>query len=106
MPKQEIILSRALYPNFHSSRCVLSDNETGEADPIGQILIQLGHNPDRMRLPSELKTLITPFTTKVRSRIIDTPLTHSLLNAFTRESKDRDALIEQLLSPYYTLTIE
>ena len=55
---------------------------TGQYDLLGQILYSLGYAiPPRTRLPSQLDKPIPYFTLTIRDRLVDTPLSQSILTA-------------------------
>lgn len=68
-------------------------------DYLGQILIQRGYDiPEKTRFPSELKTLIPPFTCPLRGIIVDTILTLRILQLDRVNLNVRNDKFEELMN--------
>jgi hypothetical protein len=81
----------------------LSDVNLG-IDFIGQIIIQTNEDVDidRLRLPSETKKTIHPFTVSFRNRVIDSEVTVQLIRAMkVRKGQELRNEVENILSPFY-----
>lgn len=70
-------------------------------DYLGQILLQMGYDiPEGCKFPSELKTVIYPFTFSCRGTILNTSLTLDILALdFLDRTTHKDRL-RQLVAPY------
>ena len=78
----------------------------GRMDYVGQILKQLGFDfpqLDGLRVPSDLKAVVPPFSMSVRRRIIDTSLTLSLLRLDTLPRAQHYKQVEELLRPHFSI---
>lgn len=83
------------------------ENDNGQLDIIGQVLTQLGHNCEgKHRIPSDLCKIIPHFTTLLRTRIVDTPLTHSLINLDIYPPPERLARAVEILSQYFQVQVK
>ena len=106
MKRKKYIIERTLIPQLGNHRITLSDHETGEADPIGQILIQMGHNPDGMRLPSDLKQVVFPFTIILRKRFVDTPITQELTRILETADHTYEQSFIDALAPFMDIEFQ
>lgn len=87
----------------HSQDYLLKENKV---DILGAILLECRYNvPDKSRLPSDLKIEIPLFTRSIRRRIVDTPLTHSLLTLSFFPQGEALKRANQILHPHYQLEL-
>lgn len=83
-----LIVRRSLPLKFTKLQYMMKDHRV---DYLGQIIIQLGYNPDNARIPSEIGEEIPYLTCEYRGRILDTEITHEILrlDSLPREQQEQ-----------------
>ncbi len=87
----------------HSQDYLLKENKV---DILGAILLESGYTiPDKARLPSDLKQEIPLFTRSIRRRIVDTPLTQTMMTLSFFPQGEALKRANQLLHPHFQLEL-
>jgi hypothetical protein len=90
-----------VYRSCLHEKQLLAD-ESGSTDILGGIISYLYPNIDliNLKVPSQTKKLMYPFTIQIRRVTIDTPLTIEILQAYSLPRKDTENAIINLMAKY------
>ena len=90
-----------IYRNLIHQKQLLAD-ESGTTDYLGAMIAELYPKQQTigLKLPSQLKRLIFPFTIEIRRSILDSPTTISILQSTSFPQKDAEAAIIEIMAKF------